>query len=123
LRACKKPSTGPVSPPPVSPPPVSPPPPTCEIYEFSINDKTNEDKDPLLVWVNASLRGLISTNTDCTKCTVESTDTWGNPPKEYAINEILQILMILMKILFLLKQFKLLIFHGGERLCLYCLGF
>jgi len=42
----------------------------------------------LLVWVNASLRGLISTNTDCTKCTVESTDTWGNDPdpKEYAIN-------------------------------------
>jgi len=79
--------TPPVSPPPVSPPPVSPPP-TCEIYEFSINDKTNEERDPLLVWVNASLRGLISTNTDCTKCTVESTDTWGNDPgpKEYAIN-------------------------------------
>jgi len=84
---CKEPSTGPTSPPPTSPPPVSPPPVSeCKIYEFSINGNTNEERDPLLVFVNASLKGLISTNTDCTKCTVESDDTWGNPSKEYAMN-------------------------------------
>ena len=82
-------SPPPVSPPPVSPPPVSPPPaPKCQIFEFSINGKTNEDRDPLFVWVNAVLKGYISVNDSCTKCTVTSDDTWGNPPKDYTITSI-----------------------------------
>lgn len=73
--------------PPVSPPPVSPPPPKCEIFEFSINDKTNNDEgdNPLFVWVNAVLKGHISVNDSCTQCTVTSDDTWGNPSKNYTI--------------------------------------
>jgi hypothetical protein len=85
---CKKPSTGPTSPPPVSPPPVSPPAPKCQIFEFSINGKTNEDRDPLYVWVNASLKGYISVNDSCTECTVTSDDTWGNPPQDYTITSL-----------------------------------
>ncbi len=63
----------------------SPPAPTCQISEFSINNKTNEDTNPLRVWVNASLKGYVSVNDSCTKCTVTSNDTWGNPPQTYDI--------------------------------------
>jgi len=70
-------------------PSVSPPPaPKCQIFEFSINEKTNEDKDPLFVWVDAVLNGYISVNDSCTTCTVTSEDTWGNPPKSYTITSI-----------------------------------
>ena len=62
--------------------------PKCQIFEFSINGKTNEDKDPLFVWVNAVLKGYISVNDSCTTCTVTSEDTWGNPPKSYTITSI-----------------------------------
>jgi len=85
---CRAPSTGPTSPTPTSPPPTSPTPPKCQIFEFSINGKTNEDRDPLLVWVNALLKGYISVNDSCTECTVTSDDTWGNPPKTYTITSL-----------------------------------
>ncbi|HUS49469.1 MAG TPA: hypothetical protein VMZ91_04855, partial [Candidatus Paceibacterota bacterium] len=67
--------------------PPSPPAPTCDIYEFSLNGKTNEDSDPLRVWVGSVIKGLVSTNAFCETCTVESTDTWGNDPdpKVYAM--------------------------------------
>ena len=72
-----------------SPPPTSrPPAPKCQIFEFSINGKTNEDRDPLYVWVNALLKGYVSVNDSCTKCTVTSDDTWGNPSKDYTITSI-----------------------------------
>jgi len=60
----------------------------CRISEFSINGKTNEDRDPLLVWVNASLKGYISINDSCTECTVTSDDTWGNPSQTYIITSL-----------------------------------
>jgi len=70
--------------PPISPPPTSPPP-TCQIIEFSLNGKTNEDQNPLIVWVNAVLRGYFSVLDSCKTCTVSSNDTWGNPPQTYEI--------------------------------------
>jgi len=69
-------------------PPASSLAPKCQIFEFSINGKTNEDRDPLFVWVNASLKGYISVNDSCTECTVTSDDVWGNPPKDYTITSI-----------------------------------
>jgi len=69
----------PVWTPPVNPPPP-PPAPTCQIIEFSLNGKTNEESDPLRVWVGSVIKGLVSTNAFCETCTVESTDTWGNDP-------------------------------------------
>jgi len=77
-KACKPPSSPPII------PPVSPPP-TCQIFEFSLNGKTNEDQDPLIVWVKASLKGYFSVNDTCKICTVSSNDIWGNPLKTYSI--------------------------------------
>jgi len=64
---------------------IAPPAPKCQIIEFSLNGKTNEDRDPLLVWVGSVIKGLVSTNTSCKTCTVESDDTWGNPSQEYTM--------------------------------------
>jgi len=90
----KPPTTTTTSPPPTS----SPPAPKCQIFEFSINGKTNEDRDPLYVWVNASLKGYISVNDSCTECTVTSDDVWGNPPKDYTITSISTYITELFKI-------------------------
>jgi hypothetical protein len=46
----------------------------------------NNDQDPLLVFVNTRLNGYFSVNDSCTKCTITSNDTWGNPPKTYSIS-------------------------------------
>ncbi|MFA5392361.1 MAG: hypothetical protein WC306_01530 [Candidatus Paceibacterota bacterium] len=70
----------PTSPPHTSPPSTSPPStgsPTCKIFEFTINDKTNEDQNPLIVWVNASLKGYFSVSDTCKTCTVTSNDNWN----------------------------------------------
>jgi len=87
---CKEPSTTPTSPPPTSPPP------TCQILEFSINGKTNEDQNPLIVWVNALLKGYFSVNDVCISCEVTSNDNWnktydplplgGNVTEQFKIN-------------------------------------
>ena len=68
--------------------PPSLPAPKCQIFEFSINGKTNEDRDPLFVLVNASLKGYISVNDSCKECTVTSDDTWGKPSEDYTITSI-----------------------------------
>jgi hypothetical protein len=59
------------------------PPLPCQINSFTINEKNNSEQDPLIVWVNASLRGYFSVLNTCTKCTVSSNDTWGNPDETY----------------------------------------
>jgi len=69
-------SPSPTSPSPTSPPPTSPPP-TCQINSFTINEKDNSEQNPLIVWVNASLRGHFSVNY-CTSCEVISNDIWSN---------------------------------------------
>ena len=66
----------PTSPPPTSPPPTSPPP-TCQIFKFTINGKTNEDQNPLIVWVKALLKGYFSVNDVCKTCTVTSNVNWN----------------------------------------------
>jgi len=53
------------------------PPPTCQINSFTINEKDNSEQNPLIVWVNASLRGHFSVNY-CTSCEVISNDIWSN---------------------------------------------
>jgi hypothetical protein len=62
--------------PPTSPPPTSPPP-TCQIMSFTINGKDNSDQNPLIVWVNALLKGYFSVNDVCKTCTVSSSDNWN----------------------------------------------
>ena len=69
-------------------PPTIPPtiPPTCQIYDFKINYKDNTQQDPLIVWVNALLKGYFLVNDSCKICTVSSDDTWGSPPQSYPIS-------------------------------------
>ena len=64
---------------------TKPLPPTCQIFDFKINDKDNTIQNPLIVWVNASLTGYFSVNDSCKTCTVSSDDTWGDPPQTYPI--------------------------------------
>ena len=66
---------------------VTPPPsPTCQILSFTINGKDNSTQNPLIVWVNALLKGYFSVNDSCKICTVSSDDTWGSPPQSYPIS-------------------------------------
>jgi len=62
------------------------PPLPCQIKSFTINEKNNSEQDPLIVWVDASLRGYFSVLNTCTKCTVSSIDTWGYPDKTYIMS-------------------------------------
>ena len=62
--------------------------PTCTINSFTINKKDNSEQNPLLVWVNASLKGYFSVNDVCKTCIVSSNDTWGYTPQSYPITTI-----------------------------------
>jgi len=59
--------------------------PSCQINEFSINGKTNENQDPLIVFVKTKLKGHFSVTDACRKCVVTSDDAWGNPPQTYLL--------------------------------------
>jgi len=63
---------------------------------FTINGKDNSDQNPLIVWVNALLKGYFSVNDVCISCEVTSNDNWnktydplplgGNVTEQFKIN-------------------------------------
>ncbi len=51
--------------------------PPCQIYEFSLNGKTNKDTERLIIWVNSLIKGTISVNDKCVSCAVTSNNDWN----------------------------------------------